>query len=266
MGGYCFADLDDCALAYQGGQTHVVEEILAGDFDGPGVLLESYVTVSSWDAGEFVPRSTEPLVERFKQGRNGHCSLPALSKQTDMVFGRLSSISSENVAAFVFALGIAAQNGMAGVGIPENAAKSVAGAIGELVGNIRDHSGRADSGVIGAACVPNGFEFVAADCGRGALAGYLENSEFAQLRDEGDALRLAVIDHVSRHGRNSGGGTGFQTLLRALSSLDASVRIRSGDQGLIVNGTAANREYTLDQKARLQGFVVSARISLGPSQ
>jgi hypothetical protein len=266
MAAFCFRDLDDCALAYEGGDISVVEEILGSEFAGPGVLLESYATVSSWDGVDFAPRCVVPLVERFNEASKRPCSMPALAKQTEMVVARLSGVSAENMSSLIFALGIAAQNGMADAGIPENAARTVAGAIGELVDNIRDHSGKVDSGVIGAARLPTGFEFVAADCGRGALAGYRDNPEFAELRDEGDALTLAVIHHISRRGRKSGGGTGFQTLMRALSSLDASVRIRSGNQALLISGTAAKREYTLDQKARLRGFVVSARVSALPSE
>ncbi|HZS67673.1 MAG TPA: hypothetical protein VFA72_11200, partial [Burkholderiales bacterium] len=253
MAGFSFSDLDDCALAYEAGTRGVLEEILDAEFDSPGVLLEACVTVLSWNAGDFSPRSGAPLVERFQRARNGRTSLSTLSKEADILFAPLRGVCSDDFSAFIFAIGIAAQNGMASVGTPDDAAKAVAGAIGELVDNIRGHSGRAETGVIAGARIPNGYEFVAADCGRGALAGYLENPEFADLRDEGDALKLAVLDHVSRHGRNSGGGAGFQTLLRVLSRLDASVRIRSGDQALLLNGTAAQRDCTLAQKAHLQG-------------
>ncbi len=262
MDGFSFSDLDDCALAYQAGTASVLEEILAAQFDSPGVLVEAYVTVSSWNGANFSPRSRTALAERFNRARNGGPSLPALSKETDALVASLAGVSSQDLAAFMFAVGIAAQNGMGGVGVPSEAGKAIAGAIGELIGNIGDHSGRPQTGIVAAGRRADGYEFVAGDCGRGALSGYLENPEFAGLRDEGDALKLAVLDHVSRHGRESGGGTGFQTLVRVLSRFDASVRIRSGDQALLLSGTAANRVCTLAQKARLQGFVVSARIAL----
>jgi hypothetical protein len=262
MASFSFSDLDDCALAHELDNANVLQELAEADFEGPGVLLETYVTALSWNVQHFRPDSSSALAARFNQMSDTSLPLSALSKQTDVVFASLSDVSADDLGAFIFALGIAAQNIMRTAGIPDEAAKAIAGAMGELIDNIRDHSGKPRTGLIGAGSIRNSFEFVAADRGRGALAGYRENPEFAELRDEGDALTLAVIDHVSRRGRNSGGGTGFRTLIRALASLDASVRVRSGNQALLLDGTAANRTYTLAQKARLQGFVVSARVTL----
>lgn len=184
-----------------------------------------------------------------------------VARRKGFAFLSLQYVDRADADGLIHAIQMAARREMSRAGIGEGSAKSMTGAFGELIDNVFDHSLAANTGIASFARVDDQFEIAVADCGQGALAGYQNHPDFPEVRDEADALTLAVRDHVSRHGRASGRGTGFKTLIRALSSLDASVRVRSGDQALTIQGTAVNRALAVEQKARLRGFVASARFA-----
>jgi hypothetical protein len=139
------------------------------------------------------------------------------------------------------------------------------GALGELLDNVFEHSGRPESGVVVYAANNGAFEFVVADAGRGVLASLRENPEFSRLPDSGAALRVAVSDGASRHARSTGHGYGIGQLFRALAHDAAELRFRSGDHALRLWGDAPSLtgQVELAQKAWLDGLTITVRCAPG---
>jgi anti-sigma regulatory factor (Ser/Thr protein kinase) len=154
-----------------------------------------------------------------------------------------------------------AENAANAAGVARGLAAGLMGAIGELMDNVFEHSGRPESGVVSYAASDGAFEFVVADGGRGVLASLRENPEFAALPDSGTALRVAASDGASRHARSSGHGYGIGQLFRALAHDAAELRFRSGDYALRLWGDAPSLtgQVELAQKAWLGGLAVSVR-------
>ncbi len=154
-----------------------------------------------------------------------------------------------------------AENAAVGRGLSRGLAVGLMGALGELLDNIFEHSGRPESGVVAYAASDGAFEFVVADAGRGVLASLRENPEFAGLSDSGTALRVAASDGASRYARSSGHGYGIGQLFRSLAHDAAELRFRSGDHALRIWGDAPSLTGHVEvaQKAWLDGLVVSMR-------
>lgn len=144
-----------------------------------------------------------------------------------------------------------AENAAVTAGLTRGLVAGLMGALGELLDNVFQHSGRPESGVVAYAASDCAFEFVVADAGRGVLASLRENPEFAGLSDSGMALRVAASDGASRHARSSGHGYGISQLFRALAHNAAELRFRSGDHALRLWGDAPSLtgQVELAQKA-----------------
>ena len=153
------------------------------------------------------------------------------------------------------------ENAAIAAGLARALAAGLMGALGELLDNVFEHSGRPESGVAAFGASDGAFEFVIADAGRGVLASLRENPEFAGLSDSGAALRVAASDGASRHARSSGHGYGIGQLFRALAHDAAELRFRSGDHALRLWGDAPSLtgQVELAQKAWLDGLAVSVR-------
>lgn len=154
-----------------------------------------------------------------------------------------------------------AENAAVAAGLARGLAAGLMGALGELLDNVFEHSGRPESGVVVYAASDGAFEFVVADAGRGVLASLRENPEFAGLTDSGTALRVAASEGASRHARSTGHGYGIGLLFRALAHDAAKLRFRSGDHALRLWGDAPSLtgQVELAQKAWLDGLAVSVR-------
>lgn len=154
-----------------------------------------------------------------------------------------------------------AENAAVAKGLAGGLAAGLMGALGELMDNVIEHSGRPESGVVAYGASDGAFEFVVADAGRGVLASLRENPEFAELSDSGTALRVAASDGASRHARSTGHGYGIGQLFRALAHDAAELRFRSGDHALRLWGDTPSLtgQVELAQKAWLDGLAVSVR-------
>lgn len=139
-----------------------------------------------------------------------------------------------------------------------NGKARICGAIREMVDNIYDHSGAPNTGVVAFLGSSDSFEVSVGDAGIGILASLRSNPTFAFLQDAGTAMSLALKDGNSRYGPAQDRGYGFGTLFRALNTLDAQLRFRSGDYALEITG----RNPHISQKAHLQGFIVSLKLAL----
>ncbi|MBG9388380.1 hypothetical protein [Caenimonas aquaedulcis] len=139
----------------------------------------------------------------------------------------------------------------------------VCGAVGEMLDNVFEHSGAPRTGIVGFLGTPEYLDISVSDAGMGVMASLRQNPAYAYLSDAGMALALAVRDGTSRFSTTADGegrGHGFSTLFRGLNSLDAEIRLRSGDYSLEVSGKALmERAPTISQKARLPGLVVTFR-------
>lgn len=162
---------------------------------------------------------------------------------------------------YVFQL--AARKAMCFRGQASKAKAKLCGAIGEMVDNIIDHSNAVSSGVVAFCGEEQRFEVSVGDAGIGVLASLRTNPKFSYLQDSGTAMSVAIQDGNSRYGPLQDRGYGFGTLFRALTTLDASIRFRSGDYALESSGRSpTERTAKASQKGTLNGFVISVRLDL----
>lgn len=236
----------------------------------------------------FVPIQLGPLIELGLQGsigRIGPLFTSGWLDKTGHVELRQSLMSSENKCfdnlhdtgfqrttydplnegadpvrtGFLVSANIAAQR----AGFPVRIAQSLTAAIREMESNIHEHSELSETGILAFHTAPGVFEFVAADCGIGALATLQESPEYSELRDHGIALQEILKPGVSRHGRAAHRGNGFGELFVGLASLNADLRFRSGDHALTISGPHPElKTARLAQKPFFQGFSASVRCVL----
>jgi hypothetical protein len=146
--------------------------------------------------------------------------------------------------------------------IPGRSAQSLAGIVGELVNNVREHAGTPDKAIAAFEMDAKGVWLAVADTGQGVLAGYTTGvcGVAPMPADAQEALEWAVLKHRSRTGDPSR-GLGFRDVQLALRSLDATVRVRSDQASLEVVGTGDAAEWLLREQVQLRGFVVSVHVS-----
>jgi len=131
-------------------------------------------------------------------------------------------------------------------------------AMGELIGNVIDHSGAIGSGVAMFSAEAGRFEFVVADTGIGALRSLTRNPDHASLSDDGAALLAMVEAGVSRFARNSGHGNGFRPIFEKLADMSGHLRFRSGGYGLTLDGRFGDRiARQITQKPKLRGLLAA---------
>ena len=148
------------------------------------------------------------------------------------------------------------------VGFSDIVAAGLAGAIHEMADNIMQHSEAKNSGIAVFKNSGDQFEYVVGDAGIGMLASLKQASEFTALRDDLEALPLAVLPGVSRFGRGSGRGYGFRAVFMPLRGGFGAVRLRSGTAVLeMVGQTVQSDQGKCSQRAGHQGVVVSVQMS-----
>lgn len=156
--------------------------------------------------------------------------------------------------------GLAAQRAAAAAGFTKRVAAQLVGAMGEMYSNIYDHSEAARTGLVAFTARSGSFEFVASDRGMGVLQSLRTCLEYADLDDHGEALRLTLRDGVSRHGSGTGHGYGFRPLFIGLANLNGSLRFRSGDHALVIDGRNPSlMAAKLAQKPKINGFLASVK-------
>lgn len=135
-------------------------------------------------------------------------------------------------------------------------AQAIVGATGEMVDNIWQHAGPGQDAIAAFQIQAKSLWISIGDCGRGMLATYEMHEDVKTARD---ALRVAVREHRSST-RQSGRGQGFRKLLAVLGSMDASLRVRTGDASLETEGLALGGKWTFREQVPLVGCVVSAHL------
>lgn len=161
--------------------------------------------------------------------------------------------------------GVAARHAAIQEGFPNTIAAQLVGAIGEIESNIYEHSGAPETGIIAFKATLGMFEFVVTDRGIGVLQSLRTCPEYASLSDHGEALQLALTDGVSRYGPGTNRGFGFQPLFTGLANLKGSLRFRSGDHALSIDGqdpVPRTIPMKLGKKPTIEGFFISVACRL----
>jgi hypothetical protein len=142
--------------------------------------------------------------------------------------------------------------------LPGTTPGQLVAAMEEMESNIHEHSNAPASGVIAFRAVPEQFEFVILDQGIGVLESLRRCSAYATLADHGKALSAALTDGTSRFGPGSNHGHGFRPIFLGLANLRGSLRFRSGDYALTMDGVSPNLTTAqLAQKPTVKGFFAS---------
>ena len=159
--------------------------------------------------------------------------------------------------------GVEAHKAALASGFPARIVWRLMGAMGEIRDKLIEHSEAPATGVVMFRSSLGSFEFAVSDSGIGTLASLRTNSDYVHLRDEGEALQCALADGESRFGRAAGRGTGFSQLFKSLVSLNASLRFRSGDHALSVEGVSPTLvKAHVAVKPRAAGFMTAVRCAL----
>ena len=154
--------------------------------------------------------------------------------------------------------GLAIQQGAVASSFPKKIASQLTAAVGELHSNLYEHSEAPETGLIVFRAGPNRFEFVVADHGIGVLNSLKNCAEYAELDDHGEALRLTLTDGISRYGLDANRGCGFRPLFIGLANLNGSLRFRSGNHALIIDGQNPSlMTARIAEKVPIAGFLIS---------
>lgn len=138
------------------------------------------------------------------------------------------------------------------------AAPLLVASLGELIGNIEDHSEAVGTGLAVFSLHNRSFEFVVADQGIGALNSLRKCSEHSDLGDHGAALGAMIETGVSRFGAGTGHGNGFRPIFEKLADMRGLLRFRSGGYALTLDGRFGNRiNLQVSLKPCLSGFFAS---------
>ncbi|MGA9866937.1 MAG: hypothetical protein WBQ75_10930 [Acetobacteraceae bacterium] len=259
---FTFAALDGLAFA---AERQCLPMLPAGSyrFDGLGPVLE----LARLSTTRLLPQPTRAdwlaledaggIADALRRGRRTWTC-----RERKLGYLRMRAEESQDETegnAFMLEAQIAAD----AVGFPRKLAAALAGAFEEIIGNVYDHSMDAATGVAAYRATPRRFEFVVSDGGIGVLNSLRTCPDYAHLTDHGDALRLALQDGVTRYGKGTLHGKGFRPIFVGLANLSGSLRFRSGDQALTIDGTIAGDIPTQTwEKVPCSGLVASVMCAL----
>ena len=151
-------------------------------------------------------------------------------------------------------------------GLSKKVSGQLVAAMRELENNVQEHAQAPDTGMVVFRAEAGAFEFVVADRGVGVLESLRSGGGYGELRDEGAALRLALTEGVSRHGRDVGRGLGFRPMFLGLVDLYGELRFRSGDHAVTMDGVGPDvATARIAQKVPMQGFFASVRCHTRPA-
>lgn len=257
--------LDELAVASPSAINGAVSSIASAFGDRVGPIVE-YEFFRRQSGSPHLPRlsehSTSPVVWQITQLLNG--LRPATGnlnlQPTDFDAIAIPAALGRDTAWTAFLK--RAETTARSVSFADSLAAGLAGAIHELADNVIQHSEAPNSGIAAFARLPSGFEYVVADSGIGMLASLRRAPEFRSLRDDLEALPLAVTPGVSRHGRGLGYGYGYRAVFLPLRAAHGTVRLRSGRAVLTIAGIGPGPDQgQCSQRPYHQGVAVSVEIS-----
>lgn len=125
-------------------------------------------------------------------------------------------------------------------GIERTYSKALASAFHEMADNVVQHAAKKGGAVpanITGWHTANGIAaFVVLDAGRGIRASLAENSSWAHLTDDGEALRSVVCQQATRKAVNIH-GDGYRTVVKNFVDRNGCLSVRSGAGELAATGT-----------------------------
>lgn len=121
-----------------------------------------------------------------------------------------------------------------GVGFDLEKAKGIAAALGEMADNATIHANAPVGVLVGYQAIDGAAVCCVADVGDGVLKSLTGNSSYSYLRSHKEAVRLALRSGVSRFGS---GGLGFYSVFKALAAMSGTLRFRSGEGCVSMDGT-----------------------------
>jgi hypothetical protein len=263
-----------------------------GAVDGLGFAAAAGRLKSTDKSPRYLPTSLGPLLELLYLAAGGRLPSPAGSawladngagamisalhdshecwvKDTDRRMGFIRanrSTRNADVDTLLTSFLMDAQRAARDVtSLPGSTPGQLVAAMQELENNIHEHSEAPDTGILAFRAAPGVFEFVAADRGIGILRSLQRCSIFAGLQDHGRAIKEALSDGTSRFGTDSRRGHGFRPIFLGLANLQGSLRFRSGDHALLIDGTSPDLTTAqLAQKPVIDGFLASIRCHVSP--
>lgn len=254
--------VDDLSFAAQGGRARLHPHLAETRLSQLGPLVEyawlrRRLSLPSLTMGLGTPLSENfrrfalsPGNSRSESLNDGSTDDFAQIPSTDEGFGSVAWVT------FLSRMQFAAQVH----GFTKEQSAGLAGALGEMASNAREHSKRAETAIAAFRTAREMFEFVVADAGIGATASLRSCPEFQHVHDAGVALTLCISEGVSRYGRAKGHGLGFQVLFARLADFNARVRIRSDDQVIDLRGDRPGKPVTIPAgRTPMVGFIVSAQ-------
>ncbi|MFO0864727.1 MAG: hypothetical protein U0744_08765 [Gemmataceae bacterium] len=129
-------------------------------------------------------------------------------------------------------------------------------ALTAMVENAILHANSPAGVLVGYQQTQNAAAFTVADVGIGVLASLRSNCDFIHLRHHRDALRLALQDGVSCLG--VGNGFGFHQLFKALANQYGTIRLRTGDVCVTMDGQDFDADIGQETfPEAIQGMVVT---------
>lgn len=149
------------------------------------------------------------------------------------------------------------ENAATDAGLGSEFAKALSSTMREMAENALLHSEAPSTAIVGYRNLPGEFEYVVADAGVGVYRSLKRHQDYENLKDSTAALKLALRTGETRFGRGSGHGTGFNQLIDYIAKRDSSLRFRSGDASLNIEGGLERISSTTRQGIPLQGFLIS---------
>lgn len=152
------------------------------------------------------------------------------------------------------------------VGFNSEIAAGLQGALVEMAENVVLHAQAPTAALIGYQASPGVALFCVADVGIGVLASLQSRRTYRNLKRHNEAIRMALQDGVTRLDPDEGGGGfGFRQVFRALTDQWGTLRFRSGEGCVTMQGTDcdANRGE-VSHPPPLPGFQVTVCCRNGP--
>lgn len=120
-------------------------------------------------------------------------------------------------------------------GFKSRPALEIVASLSEFYSNAIEHSKDSNAAIVGFELSHRGMTVIASDIGIGVQSSLKENGKFANLNDDGEALRLCIQEGVSSK-LEPNRGHGFRPIFRGLSNYNGYIRFRSGEAVLEVTG------------------------------
>lgn len=122
------------------------------------------------------------------------------------------------------------------VGFALEKAKGIAAALGEMADNAVLHANAPVGVLVGYQVIDGAAVSCVADVGIGVLASLTSHEAYRDVQTHKAAVRLALRRGVSRFGPGQG-GTGFYNVFKALAAMSGTLRFRSGEGCVTMDGT-----------------------------